>query len=329
MTDSLTWRALTVADAPALLSLLKRVEVYDADQERITDDELRRSLAMPWIDLTRDSLVGLDRDGNPVAGGLVTSRPGAKTRVRIQLMGCVAPEYRNRGLGRRLLEWQLDRGRGKLAEIRAGSPHAASLPAALSCYAMAAQTDKAQLYRHAGLTPVRYFASMRRRVRDEPCSSALPAGVTLEPWTDGLSEEVRTVHNEVFADHWGSQPHDRASWRKGFIDGEAFRPELSVVAVGPDGTVIGYALNSEYVQDWEEQGYSEGYTDLLGVVAQWRGKGVASALLAETARLCVRRGHPYVALDVDTASPTGADRLYASMGYAPTHTSVCFELDPD
>lgn len=320
------WRPATLDDAPILYELARSIEVHDADQERTTEEELRRDLTRPWIDLRRDSLVGIDPSGNACAYGLLISRPGAVSEVRASLFGGVAPGYRNRGIGTILLERQLARGRERVAEIRAAEPGADGLPAGLRCYCMEAHRDKARLYRNAGMAPVRYSAAMRRRLRAAPDPEPLPGGVSLAPWDLARSEPVRLAHNSAFADHWGSQPHTEESWRSGVIDGESFRPELSVVALGPDGETIGYALNSEYEQDWEEQGYSEGYTDLLGVIGPWRGRGIATALLAESARLFHRRGHPYAGLDVDTANSSGAGRLYESLGYEATHRSVCYEL---
>ena len=57
----------------------------------------------------------------------------------------------------------------------------------------------------------------------------------------------------------------------------------------------------------------------------WRGRGLAKALLRRTFCEFWRRGVIHVSLDVDADSPTGATKLYESVGMEVEVEQVVFE----
>jgi ribosomal protein S18 acetylase RimI-like enzyme len=65
----------------------------------------------------------------------------------------------------------------------------------------------------------------------------------------------------------------------------------------------------------DEDGRQGSYIDYIGVHRRARGHGVAKALLHTVIRDAQERGRNRVDLEVDADSPTGADGLYASMGW--------------
>ena len=74
------------------------------------------------------------------------------------------------------------------------------------------------------------------------------------------------------------------------------------------GTEIAAAVRN----DAERRG--GGYVGIIGVRRDWRGRGLAKALLLRTFGEFWQRGVTRVSLDVDADSPTGATRLYESVG---------------
>jgi ribosomal protein S18 acetylase RimI-like enzyme len=91
--------------------------------------------------------------------------------------------------------------------------------------------------------------------------------------------------------------------------------------------VAGYELAARYTEDFAVRGYSFGYTDILGARRAYRGRRIALAALAAGMRAFAADGMQYAALDVDTANPSGAHGLYASLGYVKTTGSRMFSIE--
>jgi hypothetical protein len=58
----------------------------------------------------------------------------------------------------------------------------------------------------------------------------------------------------------------------------------------------------------------EAWVDSLGVLEEFRGRGIGGALLDRALRGFRDSGYKQVALNVDSANPTGATRLYEAHG---------------
>jgi ribosomal protein S18 acetylase RimI-like enzyme len=184
-----------------------------------------------------------------------------------------------------------------------------------------------RLYTAGGFEPRRWYTMMRRDLAEPSPLAALPHGLRLVGWSPDLDEQIRRAHNEAFADHWGSQPQSRESWTH--QDGH-FAPAWSFVALdSSSGTreVAGYLISGRYDQDWDAQGYTCGYTDILGVRRPWRGRGLAASLLATAMAAYRGDGMEYASLRVDTANPTGARGLYESLGYEAMHGFVLYSIE--
>lgn len=317
----LVWRPLQAKDAPAVFTLIESIESADKAPQRHSADEIVEMFEGSWKDLEADTLGGFDHAGVLRAYAFVEVRPGDSTTVRAFLTGGVDPSWRGRGLGRAVLAWMEGRGRQKLAES------GKDLPARLATYVDEQARDQRRLYAAAGFSPIRWYTDMRRDLSLELPDLRPPSGVRVVPWSQELDEAVRLAHNEAFADHWGSEPHSAEAWRHDVH----FAPAWSFVALDSSASaepaVVGYLLSGKYPQDWAVQGYTCGYTNLLGVRADWRGKGLAGALLVRAMRAYRRSRMEFACLGVDTANPTGAHGLYAQLGYEPTHGSVLYSVE--
>ncbi len=333
----LTWRPLTPDDVPAWHGLQQAIEVADDATERYDTDDLLEELTVgSHKDPALDSLVGLDADGVPRAFGHNNLLPGESLR-RAYLWGGVHPQWRGRGIGRELLRWQADQARWAWAQQeRDGAP---STPWRLVVSHPERLTANNALARRLGFTAVRWFHDMVRELTTEGAPSvpelAVEEPLVLVPWTADLDEAVRLAHNEAFAGHWGSQPRDEEAWQQWGIGHKNARRDWSFVVLDPtreeDGhpAVAAYTLSNAYTQDWAAQGYTQGWTGLLGVRPDWRGRRLAPALLAAAMRAFAADGMQKAGLDVDTGNASGALRLYEGMGYRVEHTSVTWAVDGD
>jgi ribosomal protein S18 acetylase RimI-like enzyme len=68
-----------------------------------------------------------------------------------------------------------------------------------------------------------------------------------------------------------------------------------------------------------------GYVGEIGVRRPWRGRGLGRALLLHSFAEFQRRGQTRVTLGVDAENPTGATKLYDSVGMHVEMESVVFE----
>lgn len=103
-------------------------------------------------------------------------------------------------------------------------------------------------------------------------------------------------------DHW---------WLAELVDGDEPQPVGALVAnvsassSGPDGSYVSY----------------------IGVLEAARGRGVAKGLLRTVIADAAARGRDRVGLEVDADSSTGADGLYASLGWETTYVTESWHRD--
>lgn len=339
----LSWRPATRADAPAWLALRNHIARADAEPYAETLDEIEELFDGTWRDLSADSLLGFstrpEDDGALVAWAQVESPPGDVTEVRAFCWGGVHPQRRGEGIGRELLAWETGRARQLLAAS------GKEVPARIGVFVEDdAPASKHRLYELAGFEPRRYYSDLARPLggAGEPVPEVtLDGALRLVPWSPRLDEAMRLAHNDAFRDHWGSQPQTREQWsqRAMFAPGWSFvvvdeAPDVDALLAHPDTDadtaaalrageplVVGYEIAARYTEDFAVRGYTFGYTDILGARRAYRGRRIALAALAAGMRAFAADGMQYAVLDVDTANPSGAHGLYASLGYTKTFGS--------
>lgn len=313
--DVARWRAATLADAPAITLAQQEMDAVDHPSWATPLDDVQDELEASHLDLGLDSVVALDGDGAVVAWGLVDLSPGRRTRVQVYLTGGVVPRLRRRGVGRRLLAWQL----AHAEQLLATCPE--PLPAWAQITLEEVSTGALALAESLGMHVERYFTSMVRDLAAPVVPVPPPHGVRIVAYTPDRAEDARLARNDSFRDHWGSQPTEPERWGQ-FVEGALFRADLSRIAIDPSGRILGFALCVSNPADFPLQGYSSGYVGVLGAVREARGRGIAPALLHGVFEATAAAGLERVELDVDTASPTGALGLYERSGFTATSRSL-------
>lgn len=297
------------SDTGAWLDLILRMARADRPIWFERREDLEEVFASAKNDPRLNSLIGFDDSGVPRAFGRVTMNEGSS---KAYTWGGVDPAWRRRGIGNAVYQWQESRARQRGGRL-------------LRTYAEENNAGHNALLERAGNEIVRYWTEMTRPLDDTLPEAVLDEGLVFVDFDDRISEQIRLAHNEAFQDHWGSEPRDQESWRF-TVSHPDFRPDWSLAVVdASSGEVAGYHLASLDPNFVELHGYREGYTELLGVRNQWRGRGIAPAILAEAMRRYKAAGVEHAGLQVDTENPSGAHGLYEALGYRPTNRTLTYD----
>jgi ribosomal protein S18 acetylase RimI-like enzyme len=106
-----------------------------------------------------------------------------------------------------------------------------------------------------------------------------------------------------------------ADWRARVLAMPGYRAELDLVAIGPDGRLVGYCVC------WVDPTGRQAQIEPLGVDPDFQRRGVSGALIAELTRRL--RGYGVRELLVETESQRlPAIRAYQAAGFQPRHRSL-------
>jgi mycothiol synthase len=311
-------RPLRSDDDAAVAAVLTAAEPIDQTGEYPDAPDMSDWWANWKADLERDGVAVSDAAGLLIGYATVTASPTFRGDYPVYLEARVRPDHRDRGLGRALMSWLLERG----AELHAEREPAA--PAKLVVSVPERMTSLEALARRAGLQPERWYRDMERSLTDLPPVEPAP-GIALVPYTPDRDDEVRRAHNAAFIEHHGSSERDPETWQSLFTGQRAFRPDLSVLAVEGD-VLLGYLLAYVYEADTLATGERRADFGQIGVLPHARGRGVASAVIAAALHAAAANDCQGAALQVDSDNVTGALRLYEKMGFRTTRTRVSWSL---
>ena len=190
----------------------------------------------------------------------------------------------------------------------------------------------------AGFRHTRTWLQMTRPVGTDDAGT-LPGprtGVTVRPvdlHDDGLpvAQDLQDVHRvleESFEDHFSSYRESFPEFVMRLREDPGHRWDhwwLATVETD-EGTLPAGALVSSVLRP-DAAGVEGSYVDYIGVHRRARGRGVAKSLLHTVIADAARRGRNRVGLEVDADSPTGADGLYTSMGWATDYRTQSWHRD--
>ena len=182
-----------------------------------------------------------------------------------------------------------------------------------SAWTMKNAKERFETFKKHGYQPVRYFFNMVRPASKSIEEHPLPEGIEIRAVKPEEYRKLYHAINEAFRDHWGyTEPNEEEF--QAILRDRHFQPHLWKVAWQDDeicGTVLNYideASNAEFHR-------KRGYTETICVRRPWRGKGLAKALITQSIRMFTEMGLEECALGVDADNPSGALKLYQSLGY--------------
>ncbi|WNM41486.1 GNAT family N-acetyltransferase [Micromonospora halotolerans] len=270
-TDAPTWTEFGEEHLPELTRLAEACLAVDGGLPLFARAPLVRAR------LLQTRTLGAWHDGGLVAA--VGVGLGGRTATST---GLVRPDWRGRGLGGRLLSW---------AEEQAGD---ADLLVTTESWSPGADA----LFTARGFE--RTFTEwVQRHDLGALPEVARPVDVTTEPVT--LGPELFEAYRASFADRPGFASPTAEEWLGELGEDDEYRPDLSLIARGPDGAAVGFV---NVIDNWVDQ---------VGVVPEWRGRRVGAYLMARALRGLAADGAREVCLCVNDNNPAAG--LYRQLGF--------------
>ncbi|MER7888646.1 GNAT family N-acetyltransferase [Micromonospora sp. NPDC094482] len=270
---TLTWQPYGEEHLPALTGLAQACLAADGGLPLIVQSPLLRAR------LLQARTLGAWHDGELVAAvGVGTDRRP------VSMTGLVHPAWRGRGLGGRLLSWAGEQVGGEelLVTTETWSPGAEALFAARGFD----RTFVEWVQRHdLGTLP----------------DVAAPEGLRAEPVTWDAGPELFVTYQASFADRPGFRAPEAEEWLGELREDDEYRPDLSLLARGPDGRPVGFV---NVIGTWIDQ---------VGVVPEWRKRRVGAYLVARALRSLAGDGAGEAWLCVNDDNPAAA--LYRRLGF--------------
>lgn len=282
-------RAPTAGDAEAIAALF-------AGRRSVDADEVRSWFANPTFDVAKDFRV-LERNGS-IVGYVDVHREVDRMSVDWTA--------RDARVSDALLDWAEERARAAGADQ-------------LVAHEWPNSEDLGVVLRERGFAPFRASLEMQVPLDDATPEPVWPAGIEVRTVRAGEEREVHAMLEEAFADTYDFRPTPFEEWAAWWGGG---RKRLALwFAADAGGELAGLALC-----DYERAGAPGlGWVESLAVRRGRRRHGLGKALLLHSFRELARLGRTAAGLSVQADNPTGAVRLYESVGMRPVSRRTVYE----
>jgi mycothiol synthase len=271
-------------------------------------------------DLPHDCAL-VELDGRVVAYGRASRQEMITGARQVECILNIEPEARGRGVEELLVRHALERSEAIIAEF--------GREVAMAVMVFVTSRDEAQLavVEAAGFQRVRAGVQLVRPNLDDIPEIPLPEGFAIRR----IGASDRTMHRRVweaatraFSGSYGEQAQTEDQYDR-WLNGDEFNPPLWRVAFHGD-SIAAQILN--FLGEPEPDGSRIGWTESISTQPEFRRKGLARALLAESLRAVRDAGATKAALGADSQNPNQAQSLYESMGFRVVATTYDYQLGP-
>ena len=324
-------RAPSADDVPALIELVAAHQRSVRGRSSVDADAVQ-SVVVGVGSWTRRHVVVADDSGAVQAWACVHDRAAGRTSIEVTVSPDL-PDSQADPLATALYTWTCETAK----EVARERDQAVTQ---LDATVLAGDTRQQRWMTAIDLRRTRTWLQMSRPVdADEAGPDAFPPpreGVVVRRVAQhegGLpvAEDVRAVHlvlEESFADHFNSYRESFAEFVTRLREDPGHRWDHWWLATveSPEGPQLAGAVVGSVLAE-DADGFEGSYIDYIGVHRSARGRGVAKSLLHTVIRDAAERGRNRVGLEVDADSPTGADGLYASMGWETKYRTESWQRD--
>lgn len=316
------WRPLTESDAQAFIALNDAICDTDGNDERADEDGFRFLLNYPLHVPGHCGFQGVFDGERMVAFAWMQRRNGAEPAHWMRAGGGVHPNYRGRGLGTQLLRWE------EGMALRIHEHCFPGRPLELGVGVPEGNQGQRDLLENEGYAVNRWFFTMRRPEGvpvPDAADVVAPAGLEFESYRDEVDEALLLTYNEVFVDHWQFTPSMAQTWEHKFRRNGHFRADLSFLLRDVrTGRIAGYLMASGAGNAANATAALDVHFDQIGTRREYRGLGVASALITRAVAQSVEFGFRTASLGVDAENPSGALGVYERNGFVCERRRIAY-----
>lgn len=324
VTGDWTIRGYREADIPGLVELINAANRADGVEKQTNVEDLTRDFAMPLSDPPTQVIVAEGADGSFAGYGRILSVEDPAASERLYQFGLkVHPEARGTRLDETLAARLMAMARAHNEEAGRGNVEKVSVLSGTRVENEA----MCRLLERVGLRDIRHGWVMERSLEEAIDEPRTVEGVTLREYRqpeDNLASHE--AYNNSFIDHFEYHALPQEFWD--YQMGQpSMRPDLSLLAEpeGEPDRIVGFCICAIKESENKHTGRKEGWIELLGTVRGWRGKGLGRSLLLRGLHSLKGAGMETALLGVDSESPTGANRLYESVGFTVRHHEVMYK----
>ncbi len=311
-------------DLEAIAELFQACEIVDGLGNWVSISELQQELNDPDLDKERDIRIWEDEDSNLIGFGNLS----IKESVDGYLSFRVHPTFRGEGIEQEIISW----GEQRMQEVATDTSGYVKLRSS----SRDTQTQRMELLESCGFIPKRYFFEMERSLTEPLPKPELPVGFTLDthcsPQFSGKVGQRRFLeawveaYNQTFIDHWNY--HEVTVEQVEYIVSDPnYKPDLTSVVIAPNGTFAAFCYCCTFPEENEYKGTKEGWIDTLGTRRGFRKRGLGKAMLLSGMQRLRDVGMDKALLGVDAENPSGANRLYESVGFRKVHTNIVYSKE--
>jgi mycothiol synthase len=321
------FRSYRKADNAAIVALFNAARRADLIDEVMSEAELLLAISGTKEAVEKLVFVVVPAGGGSICGyGAVKPVEDEERSERSYRMRLVVhPQARGRGLEEAIA--------GRLIDMANNLEREAPRKMNRSAVgAMVHEQDSArETWEKAGLGVVRRFHTLYRSLLEPVDEPQAIDGITVRRYrAPEDNDRARLAYNDSFSDHWNFQPDSPEEWEQG-INSALCKPQLSLLAEvdAEPGKIAGFCIIWVFEEENRVNNRRDGWIDLLGTTREWRRRGLGRALLLEGLHSLREAGYDTALLGVDSESLTGADRLYASVGFRLKGRELILDCDLD
>ena len=322
--EKLVWKPLSENMLDKLHLLIRKIELSELSPYTTEIHEIKQTFSTKNTKYT-----GIFSKDTLVAYGLIKYREDENI---IYCTGGVDPEWTNKGIGTKLLEYYKKEGENLLKKANSGNKisllqNRTQKHGHIIVEINDTKKELVHVLEELGFSKENHFHEMRKKL-DKPIKNILlPPFKKIQPWNENMEELVRKLNNEL-SQQLDLPTLDHEQWQEYIKDSNKKWCPILVDKSTDRTKVIGYIIASKYEQDWKILHHKESYIDIITVTQKTEQNILVKALLESHINMCIKDNMDYVAIGIEPDKQPGLYNILETMGFEISYSSTQYISNP-